>query len=226
MTLDRSLDIEQSFNLNLTTIENMVTPLACIGNKNINLETTPRTMKTNNLSPMQKKANKQSNIYKTPVTPDHGSNSFSLAKRNKFMFGSKQQASKRQNEQTRSQQHEDDKISQDVKSQMTCRTRICPSQSRYSSKPSPDLKYPPQKVIYRSTKKLTTFKSFHLTPNGGSGRARSRGYVSPLKLKQIEKSLGLDKQEQETQLREKDQNLLKDEKAMDVYVQGLMNKYF
>ena len=89
MPLDKSLDIDQSFTLNLTTVDNMVTPLACIGNKNINLEKTPRTLKTNNLSPMQKKANKQSNVYKTPVTPDHGSNSFSLAKRNKFMFRSK-----------------------------------------------------------------------------------------------------------------------------------------
>ena len=29
-------------------------------------------------------------------------------------------------------------------------------------------------------------KSFHLTPNNASGGAKSRGYVSPLKLKQIE----------------------------------------
>ena len=52
MTIDRSLDIDQSFNLNLTAIENMVTPLACIGNKNIILETTPRATKISNLSPM------------------------------------------------------------------------------------------------------------------------------------------------------------------------------
>ena len=32
--------------------------------------------------------------------------------------------------------------------------------------------------------------------------------------------------DKEMQLREKDQNLLKDDKAMDAYVQGLMQKYF
>ena len=164
MTLDRSLDIDQSFNLNLTTIENMVTPLACIGNKNIILETTPRAMKISNLSPMQKNKHSQNNMYKTPVTPDHQSQSFSLAKRNKLMFQTKNHASKRQNEKNLSQQ-DDDRTSQGVKSQITYRTRGCPSHTRQDSKPSPDLKYPPAKTIYRSTKKLTTFKSFHLTPN-------------------------------------------------------------
>ena len=86
MTLDRSLNSDHSFNLNLTTIENMITPLACIGNKNIILETTPRATKISNLSPMQKNKKNQNNVYKTPVTPDHQSQSFSLAKRNKLMF--------------------------------------------------------------------------------------------------------------------------------------------
>lgn len=84
--------------------------------------------------------------------------------------------------------------------------------------------YPPAKVVYRSTQKLTTFKAFHLTPAGG---ARSREYLSPLKLKQLEKSLGLAAKEKNAcQLREQDQNLLKDEGAMDAYMSGLFHKYF
>ena len=96
---------------------------------------------------------------------------------------------------------DEDKISLGVKSQNTYRTRAydkLTSHTRNNSKPSPECKYPPSKVIFKSTKKLTTFKSFHLTPLNESGGPRSREYISPLKLKQIEKSLGIDMKDKET----------------------------
>ena len=76
----------------------MVTPLACIGNKNIVLEITPRTMKGFNLSPIKHKTKSQTNMYKTPVTPDHQSHSFNIAKRNKFTFMNKNFVKTRKNE--------------------------------------------------------------------------------------------------------------------------------
>ena len=49
-------------------------------------------------------------MYKTPVTPDHQSHSFNIAKRNKFAFMNKNFVKTRKNEQTLSQQ-DDDRIS-------------------------------------------------------------------------------------------------------------------
>ena len=102
--------------------------------------------------------------------------------------------------------------------------------------------------MLKSTKKLTTFKEFAITPSakeGGSAMVRNAVFISPLKLKKLEKRHGVslfgegcgkeigEEPEEATEevtidkeINEKNQALLKDNDAMDAYMRDLCNKYF
>ena len=102
--------------------------------------------------------------------------------------------------------------------------------------------------MLKSTKKLTSFREFAITPSakeGGSAMVRNAVFISPLKLKKLEKRHGVslvgegcgkeigEEPEEATEevtidkeINDKNQALLKDNDAMDAYMRDLCNKYF
>ena len=94
--------------------------------------------------------------------------------------------------------------------------------------------------VKRSTKKLTEFKEFAITPANkdtpGCTYVHQLAFISPLKLKQLERKHGVqltgnDKEDAEGkptqfEVTEKQQNLLQDNEAMDEYMRSLCEKYF
>ena len=108
----------------------------------------------------------------------------------------------------------------------------------------------PIKHVLKSTKKLTSFREFAITPSAKDSSCGFMGggsaFISPLKLKKLERRHGVtllkgsekptlggemdiedqdgdgcDKNVEEEKVRDKDQDLLKDNSAMDAYMKDL-----
>lgn len=89
----------------------------------------------------------------------------------------------------------------------------------------------PAMYVMKSTKKLTEYQEFNITPSGKSVGGSSY-YISPCKLKKLEKKHGVrllggefdaheDEKHSEGELREKDEKLLRNPADMDAYLQQL-----